>query len=473
MLSRWAQRTPFPRQLFPASQSVLDGRLQIAAPSSVVSSAQIRFASSGRRSIREPAGGNRSLGKSQGATNNTESSGTKPASRSKTQSHDDKSSHSSRGRRSHSATAGAGAASKDQPSAPRGPRASAPPGAALGGDSTDLVADKEHSHLVGAYWSQSRKVWFSRARLDGRMVDLGTYESPEQAHDAYVYATEWHAIDTSPQQDVAEKPVKKYVGVWYHTGPGTFEAVLEHNGQELSGGQYDTAEEAAAAHDALARMYAGDAAVTNFDAQSEYADWVPPVATPKGDLTVPTLPGVPLTLVEVEALLKCEGAFDLVTYDVRDKFEHFVSMGVTHVVFVSGRTVGHMRRMGDQIVKAITRRRLRPGPGMAPNWGVEGRAQDHWMIVDTGAVWVSIFDPEHRAAAELDAHFAGARLGDAEVIEDYDAWVEANPVPPAYQALLDRDEEDIARKYALKKLQKKAKAVKKAAKRPPRGGATK
>ena len=74
-----------------------------------------------------------------------------------------------------------------------------------------------------------------------------------------MYAGEWHAIDTSPQQDVAEKPVnsKKFVGVWYHMGPGTFEAVLEHNGQELSGGQYETAEEAAAAHDTLARMYRG------------------------------------------------------------------------------------------------------------------------------------------------------------------------------------------------------------------------
>ncbi len=467
MLSQWASRAPRVRQLFAPAANTVD--IVKLAPSALCVSASgtelVRFASSGRRSIREPAGGNRSLGN---APKTSKPSRESAASAGKAS--NSASSGRSKGRisRSDSArsptTPSAGAASS---SAGGGGSSSG----VLGGDSAGLVVDKEHSHLVGAYWSQSRKVWFSRAKLDGRMVDLGTFESPEQAHDAYVYATEWHDIDTSPQQDVAEKPVKKYVGVWYHTGPGTFEAVLEHNGQELSGGHYDTAEEAAAAHDALARMYAGDNAVTNFDATSEYADWVPPAATPKGDLAVPTKPGVPLTLEEIESILKSEGGFDMVTYDVREKFEHFVSMGVTHVVFVSGRTVGHMRRMGDHVVKAITRRRLRPGPGMAPNWGVEGRAQDHWMIVDTGAVWVSIFDPEHRAAAELDSHFRTARLGDAEVIEDYDAWVEANPVPPAYQALLDRDEEEITRKYALKKLQKKAKAAKKAAKRPGRGAA--
>jgi ribosomal silencing factor RsfS len=304
------------------------------------------------------------------------------------------------------------------------------------------------------------------------MMDLGTFETPEQAHDAFVYASEWHAIEHSPEQDVAEKPVKKYKGVWYHTGPATFEAVLEHNGQELSGGQYPTAEEAAAAYDALARMYAGEGADTNFDGASQYADWVAPTATPKGDLAVPTVPGAPLTLEEVESIVRSEGGVDVVTYDVREKFEHFVGMGVSHVVFVTGRTVGHMRRMGDHVIKAITRRRLRPGPGMAPNWGVEGRAQDHWMVVDTGAVWVSIFEAEHRAASGVDEHFATARLGDMDVdVEDYDAWVEANPIPDAYQALLDRDDEEIQAKYALKKLQKKAKAARKASKQRRPGGA--
>ena len=91
------------------------------------------------------------------------------------------------------------------------------------------------------------------------------------------------------------------------------------------------------------------------------------------------------------------------------------------------------------------------------------------MIVDTGAVWGSICDPEHRSAEQLDVHFCSARLGDAGDIEAHDEWVGANLVPPAYQALLDRNEEENQRKYPLKKLQQKVKAAKKAAKRTLRG----
>ena len=336
----------------------------------------------------------------------------------------------------------------------------------LGGDSTGLTVDSEHDTLMGAYWSKERQVWFSRVKLDGEWVDLGTYETPEQAHDAYVYACEWHALDTSPDKDVPEKPVKKYIGVWYLTRSETFEAVVEHNGTEISGGEYATALEAAQAHDALARMYGGEAAATNFPPQDDYAAWVPPTTREKGSLAVPTLPGQPLTLDDVTSILQAEGGLQLAVYPTAGVHEHFEAMGVTHVLFVNGRTVGHMRRMGDHIVKALSRRGLRPGPDMHPHWAVEGREQEHWMAVDTGSLLVNIFEPRHREAMEIDAFYEDAAAGKpAPEVADFDQWVDDNPVPQAYLDLLEADEVEIERKYALKKLQQKAKKAKKAAQR--------
>ena len=55
----------------------------------------------------------------------------------------------------------------------------------------------------------------------------------------------------------------------------TWEAVITVNGREVSGGEYDTQEAAARAYDALARMYIGADAPTNFPVDP-YTSWVPP-----------------------------------------------------------------------------------------------------------------------------------------------------------------------------------------------------
>ena len=58
-------------------------------------------------------------------------------------------------------------------------------------------------------------------------------------------------------------------------GATLWEAVVEVNGREVSGGEYETEEEAARAYDALARMYLGSEAPVNFTADA-YTAWVPP-----------------------------------------------------------------------------------------------------------------------------------------------------------------------------------------------------
>jgi hypothetical protein len=98
-------------------------------------------------------------------------------------------------------------------------------------------------------------------------------EEPSEAEIAELEAAVGSGLQDGPRRWLVEE----FKGVWGEetAGPDVFEAVLEVNGNTVSGGEYETAEEAARAHDALSIMYFGaESAQLNFPA-SEYATWQP------------------------------------------------------------------------------------------------------------------------------------------------------------------------------------------------------
>lgn len=117
--------------------------------------------------------------------------------------------------------------------------------------------------------------------LLGHKFLSGTFDSEEAAHDAYLHAkSRLLAGDFAGMQSAtteasdAEADRDNYIGV--KQADTEFEAFVTVNGEEISGGVYDSALEAGQAYDALARMYHGEGAELNFPVQSIEESWAPP-----------------------------------------------------------------------------------------------------------------------------------------------------------------------------------------------------
>ena len=174
--------------------------------------------------------------------------------------------------------------------------------------------------------------------------------------------------------------------------------------REISGGEYEDEAEAARAYDALARMYLGAGARTNF-ARDAFSAWRPPeppvadaaaaaaeggddaaaaaagaasslpaAAAPAASAStaglIETRVGVPLTAAEIAAALERERGVDVRVVSLAGRSDLADAL-----VFVTGRSVPHMRRMADMVARALRRRRL---PGV--DAGVEARDMDDWMV---------------------------------------------------------------------------------------------
>ena len=319
----------------------------------------------------------------------------------------------------------------------------------------------------------------------------------------------------------------RFVGVLREPGATLWEAVLElppgtggggdagaggaggdgdASAREISGGEYEDEAEAARAYDALARMYLGAGARTNF-ARDAFSAWLPPeppvadaaaAAEGGGDDAaaaaagaaastsaapapaasaaaaglIETRVGVPLTAAEIAAALERERGVDVRVVSLAGRSDLADAL-----VFVTGRSVPHMRRMADMVARALRRRRL---PGV--DAGVEARDMDDWMVrrrmhsacarararssrelarthaptltspalsrraqvVDCGNVIVSVMDAEAREVFALEKYWEGMVLGqDPHAGLTFDQWLRDNPVPERWNARLERDEVEL------------------------------
>lgn len=185
--------------------------------------------------------------------------------------------------------------------------------------------------------------------------------------------------------------------------PPLWEAVYTlPDGRAVSGGEFEDEAAAARAADALARAYGGDSITpTNFP-PDPYAAWLPP-AEALAAADIPTLPGVPLTPAELAAALEAERGGDVRVVSLAGRSDLADAL-----VFATGRTPAHMRRMADTVARALRRRRL---VGLAAEPGVENRGGDDWMVVDCGNVIVCIMDAAARRALDLERFYEGMTLG--------------------------------------------------------------
>jgi ribosome-associated protein len=288
------------------------------------------------------------------------------------------------------------------------------------------------------------------------VVEEGEEASPPSASSKTSTAKKEKKIKKSAPTDAAEAAPSApseggFIGVVYVPDTfntttktlGVWEAVITIPGkapgeeaQEISGGDYDTPEEAARAYDALSRMYHGAGAKTNFQLDAT-ATWVPPeeatFAAAQG--VIEAKPGVPLTVDEIERALKAEKGIDIRTIDLAGKSDL-----AEHMIFVTGRDAKHMGKMADTISRALRKRKLK---GIDPT--VEAREMDDWMVVDCGNIIVNVMDEEAREVFALEPMYE--RMVDGEDPEmvglSYDEWLEKNPIPEKWLRRLEKDEAEI------------------------------
>lgn len=216
-------------------------------------------------------------------------------------------------------------------------------------------------------------------------------------------------------------------------GATLWEAVYRGaDGRVVSGGEYETEDEAARAHDALLRMYGGDESLANFSVDA-YSAWVPPedfVVTG----SIATRPGEALTVDEIVAALRDERAVDVRVVPLAGRSDLAEAL-----IVATGRSVAHMRKLADLVARALRKRAL---PGV--DAGVEARDMDDWMIVDCGSVIVNIMDAETREALALEDFYEAMVEGqDPYAGMTYEEWLEANPIPDKWLARLERDEREM------------------------------
>ncbi|KAE8891489.1 hypothetical protein PF005_g20437 [Phytophthora fragariae] len=220
-------------------------------------------------------------------------------------------------------------------------------------------------------------------------------QTPNDDTDANVNANA--DVDTTPE----------YLGVVYDASKvKKYSAELELEGHVISGGDYWTALDAAKAYDELVTLYCDLDEPRNFP-EGEFADaeqtqspedveWQAPEAGNRHADIIPPIPQTYLTIDEVQQALEREKAIDVYTADLAGK-----SSLADFMVFATGRSQAHMRRMADLMIKSMKAREIVDDL----DYAVEGRDCDDWMIADCNNIVVHLMRADTRRILALEDHW--------------------------------------------------------------------
>ncbi|RLN55746.1 hypothetical protein BBP00_00008363 [Phytophthora kernoviae] len=175
-------------------------------------------------------------------------------------------------------------------------------------------------------------------------------------------------------------------------------------GHVISGGDYWTALDAAKAYDELVTLYGDLDDPRNFPEgdtetkaeEAEELEWQAPHAGDRHADIIPAVPQTYLTIDEVQEALEREKAIDVYTVDLAGK-----SSLADYMVFATGKSQAHMRRMADLLIKSMKAREIVD----EFDYGVEGRDCDDWMIADCNNIVVHLMHADTRRILALEDHW--------------------------------------------------------------------
>lgn len=196
---------------------------------------------------------------------------------------------------------------------------------------------------------------------------------------------------------------------------------------------------------AAAKGKEGIPAAGGGDGAGDNWSWAKPQQIKKAaKVEIPVIPRKLLSEAEVVQAMESLGGMDIKVISVVGKG----NLDTEAMVFISGRSGGHLRRMADTLVYALKKRKIgeREAPGVT---GAEGYDCDDWMIVDCGNLIVHLMDPLQRKALDLETHWSSdnwqqvtmpVTTSEAGWEAAYEKVVDAHPVAEAYDPFKDDNE---------------------------------
>jgi len=128
--------------------------------------------------------------------------------------------------------------------------------------------------------------------------------------------------------------------------------------------------------------------------------WIPPRDNidDESNESIKTIPGQLLTSEEVIEALKALDAENVVLIPLNPKLDT-----ISEFIIASGRSLKHLRKMSEIVVKALKKRNLRKAPGYT---GAEGGDGDEWIVVDCYNLAVHLMLPRTRHVINLEDHWS-------------------------------------------------------------------